>query len=162
DHRLGDFGRKGLMGIGFREQMREGFLRLAAEDSERWLVVDNANSTIEESMDRIFRRVAAILRQKGYGEIPAPRSSTEPLPAAGPRAPSPAAAPSPGTAPSPGIAAPALEPLAQRVRALFDLREEERRTASEGTYFDELRRLAGGRSGYASIFLSGMDTPAAH
>ena len=26
DHRFGDFGRKGLMGIGFRERMREGFV----------------------------------------------------------------------------------------------------------------------------------------
>ncbi|MGH2625781.1 MAG: dTMP kinase, partial [Anaerolineales bacterium] len=67
ERRLGDFGRKGLMGIGFREQMRDGFLRLAGEDPERWLVVDNASSTIEESLERISRRVAAVLRRKGFG-----------------------------------------------------------------------------------------------
>ncbi|MEM7236136.1 MAG: dTMP kinase, partial [Planctomycetota bacterium] len=68
-----DFGRKGLMGIGFREEMRRGFLELADEDPEKWLVIDNANSTIEESLQRIFERVKVILERKGYKDVPNPR-----------------------------------------------------------------------------------------
>ncbi|MBN1441550.1 MAG: dTMP kinase, partial [Planctomycetes bacterium] len=72
-----DFGRKGLMGIGFREEMRKGFLNLARQDPETWLVIDNANSSIEQSLERIFLRVQKILARKGYGEIPDPQWAAE-------------------------------------------------------------------------------------
>jgi dTMP kinase len=143
ERRLGDFGRKGLMGIGFREQMREGFLRLAAEDSERWLVVDNASSTIEESMQRIFRKVAGILRRKGFGEIPDPNWADL----------------TPERKPE--QAQPAMDPLPTRVRRLFDLPDDDRRTATVGLFFEELDRLAGVRSGYAALYLAGLDCPQA-
>ncbi len=139
ERRLGDFGRKGLMGIGFREQMREGFLRLAAEDSEKWLVIDNANSTIEESMERIFRKVAGILRRKGFGEIPDPHWAD--------------------VAADKKIDAAGGEPVATRVRRLFDLPEEERRAACARLFFEEIEKLTGTRSGYAALFLAGLDCP---
>jgi dTMP kinase len=160
ERRLGDFGRKGLMGIGFREQMREGFLRLAAEDSERWLVVDNAGSTIEESMERIFRKVAGILRRKGFGEIPAPRWA--------PEVPPPAAVPSPamriqeGTSVNGSSAAGCSGSLTAQVRRLAELEEEPRREAAARVYFEELERMALLRSGYSALFLAGIDTPEAH
>lgn len=69
---LGDFGRKGLMGIGFREEMRKGFLQLAEEDPERWIVIDNANSTIEVSLQRIFERVSQVLKARGYKTLADP------------------------------------------------------------------------------------------
>src|SRR5687768_15255606 len=61
DLRLGDFGRKGLMGIGFREEMRRGFLELARSDPKRWLIIDNATSTIQESLSIIYARVRDLL-----------------------------------------------------------------------------------------------------
>jgi len=66
DHRFGDFGRKGLMGIGFRERMREGFLALARENPEEWLVVDNARNTFEASLAQIYGAIADALVKKGF------------------------------------------------------------------------------------------------
>ncbi len=70
DHRFGDFGRKGLMGIGFRERMRDGFLAMAKEDPERWHVIDNARNTFEQSLKQIYDIIAEALVKKGF---PAPK-----------------------------------------------------------------------------------------
>jgi dTMP kinase len=66
DHRFGDFGRKGLMGIGFRERMREGFLALAREDPARWCVIDNARNTFAASAGQIYAHIADALERKGF------------------------------------------------------------------------------------------------
>jgi dTMP kinase len=181
ERRLSDFGRKGLMGIGFREQMREGFLQLAAEDSERWMVVDNVGSTIEESLDRIFRRVAAILKRKGFGEIPGPRWVLT-APAHATRGKKPGSNHRPGVNGEPVQAsAPAEEvrnvqpghananglrgggePLAARIRALDGMPEAERREEAVRVFFNELWRLAPSRPGYSGLFLVGLDSGDAH
>ena len=70
--KAGDFGRKGLMGIGFREDMRDGFFKLAEEDPDRWLVIDNANSTIEESLQRIINRIREVLVPVSYTHLTLP------------------------------------------------------------------------------------------
>ncbi|MBN1419403.1 MAG: dTMP kinase [Planctomycetes bacterium] len=70
DRRVGDFGRKGLMGIGFRERMREGFLRMAQEDPARWIAIDNARNTLDESVRTIYGRIAEAMEAKGF---PPPR-----------------------------------------------------------------------------------------
>jgi dTMP kinase len=79
DHRFGDFGRKGLMGIGFRERMREGFLTLAKEYGDDWQVIDNAHNTFEESLTQIYGAVSDALVKKGFAR-PKPLA-IEPKPA---------------------------------------------------------------------------------
>ena len=61
DQRLGDFGRKGLMGIGFREEMRKGFLELAKVADIRDLRVSNEylEREIAEQEREIERRSRA-------------------------------------------------------------------------------------------------------
>ena len=66
DHRFGDFGRKGLMGIGFRERMRDGFLELAKEDPAKWRVIDNARNTFAESLKQIYEAISDALERKGF------------------------------------------------------------------------------------------------
>ncbi len=150
ERRLGDFGRKGLMGIGFREQMREGFLRLAEEDPERWLVVDNANSTIDESMARIFRRVSSVLRRKGFGELPDP--GWVDLDAEG-KLRRPAGASKEAES--------ASGALRDRVQTLLDLPENTRREKVVDAFFHELNRLIPARQAYAALFICGLDASAA-
>lgn len=144
ERRLGDFGRKGLMGIGFREQMREGFLQLAEEDSERWLVIDNAKSTIDESMQRIYRKVAAILKRKGYGSITDPHwADMEPEVSSGVK-----------RGEQDGS-------FAARTERLFDHPHEARQEKAQQLFFEELQRLISVQSGYAALFLVGLDHPEA-
>lgn len=79
----GDFGRKGLRGLGLRRAMRDEYLRMAdAEDT--WMVVDNVNRSVGENAAEIAGRIVEIL---GEGEpIPAPapsdRKGMDPIPAA--------------------------------------------------------------------------------
>ena len=137
--KAGDFGRKGLMGIGFREEMRKGFLELAEEDPEHWLVIDNANSTIEESLQRILNRIRQVLIQKGYPEIPDPcwaeLSSEE-------------------------------KPLGEFAEATLEIcegeGEEERRIALTEHCYSELDRLCDGAPGFTALFTAGLDTPESH
>ncbi len=65
EHDSGSFGRKGLSGLGLRRGMREGFLRLAAADPERWIIIDNAGVGEEEIAEYVWRVVAARLADKG-------------------------------------------------------------------------------------------------
>ena len=140
DLRLGDFGRKGLMGIGFREEMRRGFLELARADSKKWLIIDNATSTIQESLAIIYSRVRDLLRERGYGELEAFEQGSPPS-----RALSPA------------------EGLTGSVRrALESKSEDDRQAAIRGAFFKELERLAFSNPSYAAVYLSGVDTPEAN
>jgi dTMP kinase len=138
DKRLGDFGRKGLMGIGFREEMRRGFLELAKQDPGRWLVIDNAGSTVQESLRLIYERVAQLLRARGYGDLkpldlPADKKAV------------------------------ALSPLEEGVhRVLAIPGDAERKDATYKLFFGEIDRLAAINASYAALFLSGIDTPDAH
>ena len=137
--KAGDFGRKGLMGIGFREDMRDGFFKLAKEDPDRWLVIDNANSTIEESLQRIINRIREVLVQKGYPEIPDPcwaELSSEEKP---------------------------LGEFASAVLELCDSEgEEERRATLTELFYSDLDRLSEDAPGFTALFSSGLDTPEAH
>lgn len=142
DQRLGDFGRKGLMGIGFREDMRNGFLALAEEDPERWLVIDNAQSTIDQSQRRIYVRVTELLARRGYHGL---RPYSSDGAAAG-------AASARGRTP--------LEAGVQEVMSIQDLPRRKERIYE--VFFEELARLAAERPSYAALFFSGIDTPEAH
>lgn len=66
DHRFGDFGRKGLMGLGFREGMRDGFLKMAEENPDSWTVINNVKNTFEQSIHEIYAAVADAMEKKGF------------------------------------------------------------------------------------------------
>lgn len=147
DRRLGDFGRKGLMGIGFREEMRNGFLKLAEEDPSAWLVIDNANSTIEESLQRIFLRVQDVLRKKGYPEIPDPKWAEVDA----------------STATTVTLASKPeteLGTATKKICAIPD--EEERKSALTEHFYAELDHLASTQPGFTALFVAGLDTPESH
>ncbi len=142
DHRkLGDFGRKGLMGIGFREEMRNGFLKLAQEDPERWVVIDNANSTIEESLQRIFDRVAQVLESKGYKRLTNPRwvdfsSASQSKPRGR---------------------------LAEAVARFLSIEDPvERRETAYTAFFEELRQRVATSPSQVGLHLIGLNTPETH
>ncbi|MGQ9591677.1 MAG: dTMP kinase [Planctomycetota bacterium] len=142
ERRFGDFGRKGLMGIGFREEMRLGFLRLAEEDPERWLVVDNAHGTIEESLEKICRRVVPLLESRGFaglGDLAGSSGKSQ-------------------------VAVPEKVPsFADRVKAVYALEPSgPREEAVYRAFFEELERLAPKAPAYAALFLSGLDAPEAN
>lgn len=142
EQRFGDFGRKGLMGIGFREEMRRGFLKLAEEDPERWLVVDNANSTIEESLQKICQRVVPLLESRGFtglGDLLVPSGKAQ------------------------VVVSESVPSLAERVKALYALDPSgPRQRAAYDLFFQELDRLAGRSPAYVALFLSGFDCPEAN
>ncbi len=48
----------------FHQRVREGYLKLAAEEPQRWLVVD-ATQSQEKIADIIWQRVRQMLSQKG-------------------------------------------------------------------------------------------------
>ena len=140
DRRLGDFGRKGLMGIGFREQMRKGFLELSEQDPQRWLVIDNANNTIEESLQRIFDRIKELLTRKGYGQIPDPRWAD----------------------PSGVVAVKESPRLTNSVAEVLKITDEEaRRKAICDVFFGELYHMAESRPAFAALYISGVGCPEA-
>ena len=136
DQRLGDFGRKGLMGIGFREEMRKGFLELAKEDPDRWLVIDNAHSTIAQSLQRIYERVIRLLESKGYRKL------------------KPLDLPADAT---PAVGRPVI--LVEGVRKALQIPgQPERQEAIRRIFFEELERLAGPNPSYVALFISGIST----
>ncbi len=136
----GDFGRKGLMGIGFREEMRKGFLQLAKEDPDRWLVIDNANSTIEESLQRIFDRVSKVLEAKGYNKLENPQWAD--LQAAEGKTKS---------------------RLYSHVQELLSISDPiERQEAAHRLFYDELRELVKTNPRYTGLFITGVNSPEAN
>jgi dTMP kinase len=141
EKRMGDFGRKGLMGIGFREEMRKGFLNLAGEDPSRWLVVDNASSTIEESLKQIYNRVSELLRTRGFPHL----KNAEELD---------------------GLSGGTQKPASKLQGAVLDVLAipdiAERKDAFVRLFYEELGRLAAVNAGYAALYLGGLDTPEAN
>ncbi len=136
----GDFGRKGLMGIGFREEMRKGFLQLAKEDPDRWLVIDNANSTIEESLQRIFDRVSKVLEAKGFKKLQNPRWAD--LQAAEDKEKS---------------------RLYSHVQELLSISDPmARQDAAHRLFYDELRQLVKTNPRYTGLFITGVNSPEAN
>ncbi len=140
DKRLGDFGRKGLMGIGFREEMRRGFLELSREDPARWLVVDNAKSTIQQSLHKIYKRVIELLETRGFKGL---KSAEEILAI-------------PDEPPE------RLSRLQPAVEAALSLSEADRKEAIERIFWSELERVIPFFPAYAALFLSGFDSPRAN
>jgi dTMP kinase len=141
EQRFGDFGRKGLMGIGFREEMRKGFLQLAQEDPDRWLVVDNARSTIQESLEKICDRVSRLLDARGYRSLEDLKS----------------------VAASVQAAVAKVSSLAAGVdHVLAGASLTERQTRAYRLFFEELIQMAEKSPGYAALFISGLDTPEAN
>jgi dTMP kinase len=53
----GDFGRKGLRGLGLRKAMRKEYLALVRANPERWFFVDNAQRTVEQNVALIVQRI---------------------------------------------------------------------------------------------------------
>lgn len=140
EQRIGDFGRKGLMGIGFREEMRKGFLLLAEEDPQRWLVIDNARSTIDESVALIYERVQKVLEGKGYTLTEQKR---------------------PRVANKVESEGPAL--FATGVAKVLSISDpEDRKSALYSHFFGELERIEPSNPAYAALFLSALDTPEAN
>ena len=155
---LGDFGRKGLMGIGFREEMRHGFLELANEDPQRWLVIDNANATIDESLQRIFDRVLTVLDAGGHTSVRNPHWCDLSR-----KAEVPATVATPSEAAADSSAAGGPTSLATHVAELVAMPDEtERRRKVFDLFFAELRVLADANPGYTALFTGGMDLPEAH
>ncbi len=140
DKRMGDFGRKGLMGIGFREEMRRGFLELAKEDPARWLVIDNATSTIQQSLRTIYQRVTELLRARGFQNL----RRAEEVPAIA------------------DVQAKPVSPLRVAVEEALALSETERKEAVERLFWAELERVTPAYPAYTALFLSGFDTPRAN
>jgi dTMP kinase len=140
DQRLGDFGRKGLMGIGFREEMRKGFLELAKEDPDRWLVIDNAHSTIQQSLLLIYTRVICLLESKGYRKLKPLDLPQDPMREEG----RPVA-------------------LVQGARKVLEVPGQlERQDAVCRLFFEELERLSGPNPSYTALFVSGIGAPEAN
>lgn len=141
DHRKsGDFGRKGLMGIGFREEMRNGFLALAEEDPDRWLVIDNARSTIDESLQKIFTRIDKVLKKKGFPEVPDPAWADLSRPSVAERS--------------------TLEDEVGKVLEIAD--PEARIVAVQQLFLEHLELLSRTQPGQAALLVSGFDTPESH
>ncbi len=65
ERRFNDSGRKGLSGLGLRHRMRDGFLQMAKEDPEKWVVVDNMHHSIAAVFDEIWRIVSTRLNKAG-------------------------------------------------------------------------------------------------
>ncbi len=55
-----DFGRKGLRGLGLRDAMRDVYLDMAAQNPDKWFVVDNAHAGIEENAFKIANRILTV------------------------------------------------------------------------------------------------------
>ena len=55
--------------LAFHQRVREGYLRMAAAEAERWLVLD-ASRTVEAIQRDIGKRVGELLRKQGREESP--------------------------------------------------------------------------------------------
>lgn len=75
--------RKGLQGTGTQHRLREGYLKLAAREPERWLVVDNSDPVGSESqLDAIVERIAGAIERMWRGERAAAVIADAQVPAA--------------------------------------------------------------------------------
>ena len=122
--------------------MRNGFLKLADEEPEKWLVIDNARSTIEESLQRIFNKVKTILEAKGWDPIPDPKFAELDAieEAATPRS-----------------------KLAAQVASLLDIPDrEERQQKAMQVFMKNLHGFIPQQSSHAAFYITGLDTSEAN
>jgi dTMP kinase len=59
--------RKGLSGAGLMHRLREGYLRVAADEGQRWIVVDNTSA----DLDALVADLTAVIAGLRRGEVPA-------------------------------------------------------------------------------------------
>jgi len=57
--------RKGLSGAGLMTRLRDGYLQLAGNHPERWLVVDNSRSDLNQLIDGLVETIAQIVVRHG-------------------------------------------------------------------------------------------------
>jgi dTMP kinase len=75
--------RKSLQGTGTQHRLREGYLKLAAREPERWLVIDNTDPLEPESqLDAIVERIANAIERMWRGERAATVIADAQVPAA--------------------------------------------------------------------------------
>lgn len=83
DKRTRDAGRKGMSGLQLRERMREGYLALAAEDPQRWTVLDNVKMGLDEAFETALHFVGSRIGLDVPGPRPRPAApSVSPAPTA--------------------------------------------------------------------------------
>lgn len=59
-------GRKGLAGVGLQRRMREGYLALAKQDPERWVVIDNG--AVDAELDATVEKIVTIIQSRLAGK----------------------------------------------------------------------------------------------
>jgi dTMP kinase len=52
--------RKGLGGVGMMHRLREGYLRLAEREPNRWIVIDNSNSELDLVVERVTEAIMSL------------------------------------------------------------------------------------------------------
>ena len=62
--KAGGGSRKGLGGVGMKHRLREGYLNLAKEESDKWLVVDNTHSGLDEVVERLTKAIYDFVKGK--------------------------------------------------------------------------------------------------
>jgi dTMP kinase len=64
--------RKGLSGAGLMQRLRDGYLRVAAEDGQHWIVVDNTSADLDALVADLAAIIAGLRRGEPAPAIPAP------------------------------------------------------------------------------------------
>jgi dTMP kinase len=64
--------RKGLSGAGLMQRLRDGYLRVAAEDGQRWLIVDNTSADLDALVVDLVSVIDGLRRGDAAPAIPAP------------------------------------------------------------------------------------------
>ena len=75
EHDTSSFARKGLSGVGLRNKMREGFLELAAQEPQRWVVIENVGVPEDVISEHVWQAVSSKLAKKGF--LPSEQAGTE-------------------------------------------------------------------------------------
>ncbi len=61
--------RKALGGVGMMHRLREGYLRLAAREPKRWLVIDNCNSDLSLVVERVTEAIASLYEGASTAQV---------------------------------------------------------------------------------------------
>jgi dTMP kinase len=64
--------RKGLSGAGLMQRLRDGYLRVAAEEGQRWIVVDNTSADLDALVADLAAIIAGLRRGEPAPAIPTP------------------------------------------------------------------------------------------
>ncbi|MEY4582531.1 MAG: hypothetical protein RL701_7234 [Pseudomonadota bacterium] len=75
--------RRGLAGVGLQHRLREGYLALARERSERWVRVDNESAPLDETVVRVSDLIEDVRNLGASKGIEGYRSRMQPLANAG-------------------------------------------------------------------------------